>query len=221
MKCSRGRTPGLSLAQGGWGASRSAFTLVEMVVVVAIILLLSAMLFPVLETALGRAEGVSCISNMRNIGIASRLYADDYDDTIVPAMLPYGATGRISWEMTLQAYLNNRGLLLCPTDEAPRELPGVVSAPHSYGINLELAEVGGYMGSSLKLFGVEDPIGTILFCELNGERYCTYGVRYSVDGLAKVATKRHGNGANYTFVDGHTKWFRPEATETPELMWDP
>lgn len=217
----RGRAPGPSWSKGEWGAPRSAFTLVEMMVVVAIILLLSAMLFPVFETAVGRAESLSCVSNMRNLGLAARLYADDYDDVIVPAMLSDGNGKRVCWDATIQAYVNNRGLLVCPTDEYPRELPGVVCLPHSYGINLELAEVGGYAGSSLRLDHLDDPIGTVLFCELNGERYCTHGVRYAQDGLARVATRRHGDGSNYAFADGHAKWLRPESTESTELLWDP
>jgi len=221
VKHSRDRAPGLSWSQGGWGAPRSAFTLVEMIVVCAIILLLSAMLLPVLEIALGKAEGASCLSNMRNLGIASRMYADDYDDTMVPAMLPHPTAGRICWDMILQQYLNNEALLLCPTDEYPRQLWGALDAPHSYGINLELAEVGGYVGSSMKLFAIRDPIGTVLFCELNGQRYCTHGVRYSEGGLERVAVRRHGDGANYTFADGHAKWLSPEATEEPDLLWDP
>jgi prepilin-type processing-associated H-X9-DG protein len=158
---------------------------------------------------------------MRNLGFAARLYADDYDGTIIPAMLSDGRSGRICWDSTIQAYVNNESLLLCPSDEYPRQLRGIRCVPHSYGINLELAEVGGYMGSSLKLGHLEDPIGTVLFCELNGQRYCTHGVRQSWDGTAKVATKRHGGGANYTFADGHTKWLRPGATENPDLLWDP
>lgn len=217
----RGRAPGLSRRMGGWGATRPAFTLVEMLVVVAIILLLSAMLFPVLETVLGKAEGTSCVCNMRNLGMAARLYADDYDGTIVPAMLPYSDHRRICWDMTMQAYIKNQSLLLCPTDEHPRQLRGTLCAPHSYGINLELAEVGGYMGSSLSLVAIDDPIGTVLFCELAGERFCTHGVRHSESGLERVAIDRHGNGSNYTFADGHTKWLQAEATEDPENLWDP
>ena len=136
-------------------------------------------------------------------------------------MLPHPTEGRICWDMTMQPYLNNQALLLCPTDEYPRQVRGALCAPHSYGINLELAEVGGYMGSSLHLAQIEDPIGTVLFCELAGDRFCTHGVRHSEGGLERVAIDRHGNGSNYTFVDGHTKWLRPEATEDPHNLWDP
>lgn len=192
-----------------------------MLVVMTIILLLSAMLFPVLETALGKAEGTSCISNMRNLGMAARLYCDDYDERIIPAMLSDGAHRRVCWDTTVQAYVSNRGLLLCPTDECPRQLPGTACLPHSYGINLELAEVGGYAGSSLTLSQIDDPAMTVLFCELAGDRYCTHGVNYADTGLERVATDRHGTGAHYTFVDGHTKWLQSERTESPQLLWDP
>ena len=221
MKHGLVRAPGPSYRLGDWGAPRHAFTLVEMLVVLAIIFVLSAMLFPVLETALGSAEGVSCLSNTRNLGLAARMYADDHDGRIVPGMLPTPPQGRICWDITLQVYLNNTGLLICPTDECPRQLPGAICAPHSYGINLALAEVGGYMASSLCMDEIADPVMTILFCELAGDRVCTHGVNYDATGLSRVACDRHGPGSYYTFIDGHAKWLRPEATEQPELLWDP
>jgi len=215
------RAPGPSFRLGDWGAPRLAFTLIEMLVVLAIILVLSTMLFPVFEAAMGTAEGASCLSNMRNLGLAARMYADDCDGRIVPAMLPDPVHARVCWDVMLQAYLNNRGILICPTDECPRQLPGALCAPHSYGINLELAEVGGYMASSLSMDEIADPVMTVVFCELAGERACTHGVNYDATGLTRVATSRHGLGSYYTFADGHAKWLRPEATEQPELLWDP
>ncbi len=192
-----------------------------MLVVVAIILILAGMLFPVFEAALAKAESASCLSNMRNLGMAIRLYCDDHDGVLIPAMLPHPTEGRISWEVTLQPYVNNRPLLICPGDDYPRELPGALSLPHSYGLNLALTEVGGYMGSSMSIVNIDDPIATILLCELNGQRVATHGVRYETGWDERVAILRHGGGANYTFVDGHAKRLRPEATEAPDLLWDP
>lgn len=192
-----------------------------MLVVVAIIMMLAAMIFPALEAALGKAEATSCVANMRHLGMAARLYADDYDGRIVPAMLPHPDAAGVSWEVTIQPYVRNRQILLCPSDESPRKTHGAVSEPHSYGINLELAQVGGYFGSSLLMSSMDDPVGTILLCELNGERFATNGVRYESEGLEKVAVRRHGIGSDYTFVDGHTKWLRGEQTVEPELLWDP
>ncbi len=200
---------------------RWGFALIEMIVVVTIILMLSAMLLPVLEAALGSGERISCLSNLYHLGMAAALYADDYDDHIVPAMVPCPPTRGICWDVTLQPYLGNRLILLCPTDESPRRVAGAISEPHSYGINLALAQVGGYMSSSLCLSEIERPARTILWCELNGARYATHGVDYDAGGLAKVATSRHGTGANYGFVDGHTKWLQPERTVDPRNLWRP
>ena len=207
-------------ARRATGCTRG-FALIEMIVVVTIILILAAILLPVLEAALGSGERTSCLSNLHHLGMAVALYADDHDDQIVPAMLPCPPTGGICWDVTLQPYLRNRLILLCPTDESPRQAPGTICEPHSYGINLALAQVGGYMSSSLCLCQIERPAQTVLWCELNGARYATHGVDYDADGLEKVATSRHGTGANYGFVDGHTKWLQPERTVDPDNLWRP
>lgn len=202
-------------------ARRRGFTLIEMMVVVAIIMVLAAMLFPVFEAAMGKAEATSCVANLYHLGMAARLYSDDYDDRIVPARLPGVGRTTICWDVSIQPYLHNRLILLCATDESPRRLPNALCELHSYGINLELAEVGGYLSSALCMGDLADPASCVLFCELNGERFATHGVSYDVDGLSRVALRRHGNGANYTFADGHTKWLLPERTEQPDNLWYP
>ena len=198
------------------------FTLVELIVVIAIIMLLSAMLFPVFETVMARAEGTSCLNNMRNLGLANRLYADDYDGTIVPASVggPPGYFGTC-WDVLLQNYMRNQDILICPSDENPvTSVPGRMSLTHSYGINFDLAFVGGYNGSSLRLCNVEQPAQTILFCEIQS-RYRSFGMSYAQSGLERLADNRHESGSNYTFLDGHGKLLRPRATVSPDNLWDP
>lgn len=62
-----------------------AFTLIELLVVIAIIAILAAILFPVFSQARESARQISCASNMRQIGMAMRMYAEDSDEVWVPA----------------------------------------------------------------------------------------------------------------------------------------
>ena len=67
---------------------RRGFTLIELLVVIAIIALLMGILMPALQRVKKQAQGVTCLSNLRQIGVAASLYAQDYD-----WFIPRGSTG--------------------------------------------------------------------------------------------------------------------------------
>ncbi|GIV16253.1 MAG: hypothetical protein KatS3mg022_1688 [Armatimonadota bacterium] len=102
--------------------SRRAFTLIELLVVIAIIAILAAILFPVFAQAREKARQASCISNMKQIGLAVLMYAQDYDETL-PLNRIFSFTPELSyvtWRCVVQPYIKNEGAWVCPS--APRHL---------------------------------------------------------------------------------------------------
>ncbi len=86
---------------------RSAFTLIELLVVIAIIAILAAILFPVFAQAREKARQISCISNMKQIGTASMMYVQDFEETY-PLSKFVDSTGATSdWRVVLTPYIKN------------------------------------------------------------------------------------------------------------------
>lgn len=187
------------------------FTLIELLVVIAIIAILAAILFPVFARARAKARQTSCMSNMKQLGTALLMYAQDYDN--VMPMWGYGgsgdaednpSTGAFTWDTVLNPYMKNVSLLYCP-DNPKRTDSGAF--PRSYAMPRYVSGIPQddppAIASTVALFekGWSAPG---VWGDATGENFfqshgCT---DYGLD-----KTMWHNGGKNFTFLDGHVKWF--------------
>lgn len=116
--------------------NKKGFTLIELLVVIAIIAILAAILFPVFAQAKESAKKIGCISNARQVGLATKLYLNDYDDTM-PIFYAYNSDPSIytpaqhkGTEVLLLQYTKNKQVFASPLDKGGPYLtqdPGLVA----------------------------------------------------------------------------------------------
>ncbi len=99
-------------------SKRSAFTLIEILVVIAIIAILAAILFPVFARARENARRTTCQSNLKQLGVGMLQYAQDYDERYIPNTKTgsIADTPAISWTVVLFPYTKSRAILRCASN---------------------------------------------------------------------------------------------------------
>ncbi len=186
---------------------KRGFTLIELLVVIAIIAILAGMLLPSLSRAKAKAKATHCLNQLRQIGLAAAMYADDHDDT-----LPLSAHQRASWIGTLQPYLSGTNLFRCPLDTNRTRIT-------SYAINdfLTPPSAGEKRLNFSKASSVPSPSETIHLAESRGDYEAGDHFHFSdpEDGgystnlfADMVAVELHNRAANYLFVDSHVEALR-------------
>jgi prepilin-type N-terminal cleavage/methylation domain-containing protein len=210
--------------------SEKAFTLIELLVVVAIIGLLAALLLPALNKAKSCAQRASCLSNLRQINLAVRQYADDYN-SLLPMITNSGPPEVWSdYALFVRSYLGLNGspspkdaLFACPADTFDCDYHADYSPEgahlqakfrfNSYAFN---AANSFTMHSKLtgpitppgiagrKMGSVKEPVKTVLVAELPA--LVPFSWHQPIKKIANNARDM------VSFVDGHTSYIK--------MYWD-
>ncbi len=203
---------------------RKGLTLVEALVVMAILSVLTGVLAPVLSKAREAARRAKCASNLKQIGLALSMYRQDYDGFNLLALVDWRGGGRILWADQLSVYVVGRParmeempVFLCPSLGRWEPACDLPHAEHGYtggyAYNTYPGAWSGRPGiSGLHESQVEDLAGTIAVYESAG---CHWFER--PDWPYSLPCARHNGGLNLLFVDGHVKWF----TKVEPEMWTP
>ncbi len=217
----------------------AAFTLVELLVVVAIISILAGMLLPALDKTLNTARQAGCASNFKQFAMNDQMYVADFDGWCLPASYGPDDATRVNWPINkyFAGLFDIKGSmsynwpkdLTCPTSLGAKY--GRVDAkgrPHvgsSHGINAE-EWVWSVNPRGAKLANITKPAGKLEFTDgtdwhlqmaSSDTEYLTYGEAQWNPPYATTAY-RHNKGVNLSAYDGHVE-YRPydRVANNPEL----
>lgn len=210
------------------------FTLVELLVVVAVIAILAALLLPTLSGAKKRAQTTLCVSNLRQLTVAFHNYVDDHNDKIMEnhPVVAAGSIGQPSWVAGLMSYENDPDVAPWIKPEATNaalfyvegRLAGTINAkipitrffgsispsmngPGIPGDGNRFRLVSQIRNASRMMLFIdehEDSIGAGLFKEQMPTNY---------DVWTSLPASRHNGAGTLSFVDGHVeakKWQDPQ-----------
>ncbi len=205
---------------------RRGFTLIELLVVIAIIAILAAILFPVFARAREKARQTSCLSNTKQLSLASQMYIQDYDEMLPLVMFltdgavqyPNGSTNAWGlWPAVIYPYVSNIDVFNCPSSSW--KWAGERTTQGNYGANRQIC--GGHWGNPgdppnvapRSLGEIHSPSSTIMITETYSTgRHQSYYTQRTIqtDGsiIRNIIPARHNGGANFGFVDGSARWLQ-------------
>jgi len=181
-------------------STRRAFTLIELLVVIAIIAILAAILFPVFAQAREKARAISCMSNIKQVELASQMYLQDYDETMVLGYtIDTNSAGQSWWPLLLQPYIKTWDIYRCPDTGDPLSIWG--GGPNDWYGNWMVFATIGYNYDVLSHF--------------NGD--CQHATGHGLAVLSQPAStiafvdSSAGTGVAGTYPAGSTIYSNPQA----------
>ena len=210
----------------------NAFTLIELLVVIAIIAVLMAILLPALNRAKEQGQRATCLSNVKQLTLAWILYAQENEDRIVNASTFFSRTGEPAWigarwqsttplaeqrELlktgVLYRYCENVNIYKCPT--------GIRGEVLTYAIVDALNGATSIPGTRdlmiKRLSQVKRQSERFVFIDEGKVSPDSWTVYYDRESWWDRPTVRHGNGTNFSFVDGHSEYWKWRDARTVKL----
>jgi prepilin-type N-terminal cleavage/methylation domain-containing protein/prepilin-type processing-associated H-X9-DG protein len=211
------------------------FTLVEVLVVVAIVVVLAGLLLPVFTTARENGRKAQCASNLKQIGLAWQMYADDCDGKAMPSanivgdntqlwvgVLDTGEEPSLARDTgLLHPWLKTDKILYCPSWPLPKDTASVLAAGdiYSYGYNSSVfrSQTDADPDRITLLSAIEKPAEMVVFADTativgikagKPELWSTLSIRAPSEGWPQFHGRHNGVG-NVLWADGHVKARKP------------
>ena len=208
-------------------SKRAGFTLVEILVVIAIIGVLAALLFAVFSRVREKGRSASCQNNLHQIALAMQQYVGDNDGAFPPifSVENEGAANEktTEWDGMLQPYIKSRAIFYCPTNKAESSwvYTGGNIAGYAYN-NVDLNR----LDKKAKIFSgqheshfdaLSDVVVNYDFPIWNGGGGSEMEMMEASCGPQPLIDL-HSGGANFSYGDGHVKWLSSQ--QAGELFCD-